>query len=204
LIGSIDPRAPMRVIKYSTFKDHGRIPRSNEKKTVLLSEVPDNAEVHIVFLINIRFPSILCLWLSRFCTKSGVVTNSMRETADVSQIAFISHRWLRPWPTKKECEENGHTWAGMAHPDDAQASKHKLVCDGLAKMAESKDGWDLEKVYLWVDFAGVEQDDSELLMAGVASLRGYIALCDTILVPAVARPEIPEGATATVDMVPGG
>ena len=41
LVGSIDPRAPMRVIKYNTFKDHGRIPRSDEEKTVLLHEVPD-------------------------------------------------------------------------------------------------------------------------------------------------------------------
>ena len=114
---------------------------------------------------------------------------------------FISHRWLRPWHTKEECEKNGHVWAGMAHPDDEQASKHKLICDGVMRLAEEK-GWDLEKVVLWVDFAGVEQDDKELLVAGVDSLRGYITLSDAILIPAVAR--IPEGAANTVDMVPGG
>ena len=114
---------------------------------------------------------------------------------------FISHRWLRPWYTREECEENGHVWAGMAHPDDAQASKHRLICAGVRKLAESK-GWDLRKVVLWVDFAGVEQDDSELLAAGVASLRGYITLSDTILIPAVET--IPEGTVNTVDVVPGG
>ena len=48
---------------------------------------------------------------------------------------------------------------------------------------------------------GVEQDDGELLGAGVASLRGYITLCDAILIPA---PGVPEGAAHTVDIVPGG
>ena len=60
----------------------------------------------------------------------------------VAQIVFISHRWLRPDinPSK-------------AHPDDAAGTKHKLICDGMEKLAEDK-GWDLERVYLWVDFAG--------------------------------------------------
>ena len=119
----------------------------------------------------------------------------------MAQVVFISHRWFRPWHTKEECEENGHVWAGMAHPDDAQASKHRLICDGVGRLAESK-GWDLQKVVVWVDFAGVQQDDFELLKAGVASLRGYITLSDAILIPAVDR--IPEGAANTVDMVPGG
>ena len=48
---------------------------------------------------------------------------------------------------------------------------------------------------------GVEQDDPELLRAGVASLRGYITLCDAVIIPA---PSVPEGAVRTVDMVPGG
>lgn len=49
--------------------------------------------------------------------------------------------------------------------------------------------------------AGVEQDNEALLKAGVASLRGYITLCDAVLIPA---PATPEGESRTVDMVPGG
>ena len=45
MVGSIDPRAPMRVIKYAAFKEHGCIPRSSDKKTVLLSELPADIEV---------------------------------------------------------------------------------------------------------------------------------------------------------------
>ena len=41
----------------------------------------------------------------------------------------------------------------MPHPDDAKGTKHKLICDGMEKLAEHK-GWDIDKVYLWVDFAG--------------------------------------------------
>ena len=45
MVGSIDPRAPMRIVGYTTFKEHRRIPRSDDKKTVRLSEVPKDAEV---------------------------------------------------------------------------------------------------------------------------------------------------------------
>lgn len=48
MVGSIDPHAPMRVIEYATFKEHGCISRSNDKKAVLLSEVPDDAKVRAV------------------------------------------------------------------------------------------------------------------------------------------------------------
>ena len=51
MLGSIHPLSPMRVIKYATFKEHGRIPRSNDRKTVLLSEVPSDAKVRwLLFL----------------------------------------------------------------------------------------------------------------------------------------------------------
>jgi hypothetical protein len=50
LVGSIDPRAPMLVIKYETFKGHGCIPRSSDKKTVLLSELPADIKVRRLFL----------------------------------------------------------------------------------------------------------------------------------------------------------
>jgi hypothetical protein len=117
------------------------------------------------------------------------------------KIVFISHRWLRPWQSKQECEEQGHEWAGMAHPDDEAASKHKLICAGIAKLAEKKQ-WDLNNVCLWLDFCCVEQDNLQLLQAGVASLRGYISVCDAVLIPS---PEVPaQDGNGTVDMIAGG
>jgi len=46
----------------------------------------------------------------------------------------------------------------------------------------------------------VEQDDKQKLGAGVASLRGYITVCDSILIPA---PQVPPEGAETIDLVPG-
>jgi hypothetical protein len=61
MVGSIDLRAPMRVIKYATFEEHGCIPRSNDEKTVLLSELPADNKVRRLFfpldlLLHTRWP----------------------------------------------------------------------------------------------------------------------------------------------------
>ena len=54
---SIDPRAPMLVIKYATFKEHGCIPRSSDEKTVPLSKLPADIKVRRLF-----FPIDLLLY----------------------------------------------------------------------------------------------------------------------------------------------
>jgi hypothetical protein len=115
-------------------------------------------------------------------------------------VVFISHRWLRPWHTREECVQQGHTWAGMPHPDNAAGDKHALICAGIKRLAQLKE-WNIHKVCLWLDFCGVEQDDADLLLAGVDSLRGYISLCDAVLIPSLHEPV--EGAW-TVDRIEGG
>ena len=61
MAGSIDPRAPMRVIKYLTFVEHGCIPRSNDKKTVLLTEVPADHKVGHIFFPSYFAKALPCL-----------------------------------------------------------------------------------------------------------------------------------------------
>jgi hypothetical protein len=127
---------------------------------------------------------------SNDCDQQGKLLH-MLQVNDVSEdmkLIFISHRWLRPDvdPTK-------------AHPDDAVGSKHKLICAGVRKLAAKK-GWDVTNLGLWVDFCGVEQDDGMLLKAGVASLRGYISVCDAVLIPS---PKLPESGENTVDKIAG-
>ncbi len=158
LLKSVHRDAPMRVISLGAFRRLGKLPRSDDRLTVHVSEIP---------------------WDSK--------------------LIFISHRWLRPWHTQKECEHHGHAWAGMAHPDDAACSKHRLICAGLDKLAAKKE-WDAEKVFLWLDFCGVEQDDGNLLKAGVASLRGYVSACDAVLIPSA---EVPAEGERTVDQIKG-
>jgi len=131
---------------------------------------------------------------------SDRITRDVRGAPGDVKVVFISHRWLRPWHTREECEANGHIWAGTAHPDDDAGSKHSLICAGVRKLALKK-GWDLGKVCLWLDYCGVEQDIPRLLLAGVASLRGYISVCDAVLIPS---PEVPAEETArTVDKIAG-
>jgi len=61
MVGSIDPGAPMLVIKYAAFKEHGCIPRSSDKKTVPLSKLPADIKVRRLFfpldlLLHMRWP----------------------------------------------------------------------------------------------------------------------------------------------------
>mmetsp|Transcript_9880 Transcript_9880/g.24345 ORF Transcript_9880/g.24345 Transcript_9880/m.24345 type:complete len:1001 (+) Transcript_9880:2-3004(+) len=166
LIGGVDDRTPMRLVPFLAFAKHagedgrGSIPRSSDGKTVLLSEVPEDAN-----------------------------------------IVFISHRWLRPWRSQRECEAAGHPWAGHAHPDDAAGTKHGLICDGLVGLAKRK-LWhpSMASVFLWIDFAGVEQDSLDLLPAACASLGGYIAMCDAILIPSPAPPDA--GGARSFESIP--
>ncbi len=129
-------------------------------------------------------------WSSRDSGKEGKLLDmlNVNDVPGDMKLIFISHRWLRP-----------DVDPAKAHPDDAQGSKHKLICAGVRKLAAKKE-WDVKKVGLWLDFCGVEQDDDVLLKAGVASLRGYISICDAVLIPS---PEVPQAGANTVDKIPG-
>jgi hypothetical protein len=160
LYNDISADAPMRVVSFKTFKQHGKLPRSSDKVTQAMTLIPGEAIV-----------------------------------------IFISHRWLRPWKTQHECEGEGHVWAGMSHPDDHAGSKHLLICAAVQKLAKEKK-WLLNQVFLWLDFCCVEQDDARLLLEGVKSLRGYISVCDAMLIPS---PEVPaEDDERTVDRLGRG
>ncbi len=154
----ISQDAPMRVVRFTDFQKHGKLPRSNERMTVDVSDLYGD-----------------------------------------SKLIFISHRWIRPWKTREECEGNAHAWAGMPHPDYASGTKHALICAATKKLAEKKN-WDVTNVYLWLDFFSVDQDDARLLQAAAASLRAYVSVCDAVIIPA---PGIPTERDRTVDRISG-
>jgi hypothetical protein len=111
------------------------------------------------------------------------------------RIVFISHNWMRG--DEEQCKRNGHRWDGTAHPDDEKGTKHRLMCAGVERLAGEK-GWDLGKVYIWLDYCCIEQDDNKRKWAGVESLRGYVTVCDAVLVP---YPEPPaKGATTVAEL----
>lgn len=116
-----------------------------------------------------------------------------------AKIVYISHRWARPWQTMFECMKYGHKWAGMAHPDNEEKSKYVLMCKALKALA-SKNKWDISKVYVWLDFACIDQDDRALWAKGVASLRGYIVVCDALM---ILSPKVPAEGARYINLVPG-
>eukprot|EP00993_Chasmostoma_nieuportense_P000789 NODE_1724_length_1401_cov_33.896389_g1637_i0.p1 GENE.NODE_1724_length_1401_cov_33.896389_g1637_i0~~NODE_1724_length_1401_cov_33.896389_g1637_i0.p1 ORF type:complete len:407 (-),score=84.03 NODE_1724_length_1401_cov_33.896389_g1637_i0:124-1344(-) len=87
-------------------------------------------------------------------------------------IVFISHRWLRPSMNPKQ-----------AHPDDTNNSKYQLILSAIAtiKTALPSDC----AVYLWIDFACIDQDDGKKKLQGIMSLPGYIERCHVTLTPLV-------------------
>ena len=129
------------------------------------------------------------------------VTVGAHELPPNARAVFVSHRWFRPWHMEKECLDNGHEWAGHAHPDDAQGTKLALIRDGCRELAKAM-GWDESQVYCWIDFCCVEQDDVPRKIAGIDSLLGYAAACDAVLIPCAEVP--PSEGKTTVDVIPGG
>jgi len=87
-----------------------------------------------------------------------------------SLLAFISHRWLNPSNDPK-----------TMHPDVETNDKYKVIVEGLSRLLAGLD--DVDEVFLWVDFCCIEQDDLEVLGAGIRSLPAYIEQCDVLFTP---------------------
>ena len=88
-----------------------------------------------------------------------------------AKVLFVSHRWLRPSADPAE-----------AHPDDAEGTKHRLLCRACREVA-ARSGWKEPDVHVWMDYFSIHQDDVAAKLAGIASLRGYAAACDAMVVP---------------------
>ena len=122
------------------------------------------------------------------------VTQDIEDVPDDAILCMVTHKWVRPWHDKADCEKHSHQWAGRPHPDNDSGAKHMLVCKAAERLCREK-GWDMRKLYLWVDYCCIEQDNIRLRTKGVKSMLGYIAACDCLLIPSMELP--PEGATST-------
>ena len=87
------------------------------------------------------------------------------------KIIFVSYRWLQPERTPPL-------------PDDEQNTVFKSIVKGVEEiMADT--GWEEREVALWVDYACVNQDDSQLQLRACESILGYVARCETMLIVAL-------------------
>mmetsp|Transcript_10103 Transcript_10103/g.29394 ORF Transcript_10103/g.29394 Transcript_10103/m.29394 type:complete len:529 (+) Transcript_10103:156-1742(+) len=120
------------------------------------------------------------------------------ESDQDMRVIFVSHRWMRPWPTQEECEQHGAKWAGRPHPDDERGSKYQLTIRGIETLA-AKNGWSTSSLAVWMDYACIDQTDLALRAAGVRSLIGYLFRCAIVLVPTSTMPDF-----HTVHRMPAG
>lgn len=79
-----------------------------------------------------------------------------------AKVLFFSQRWLRP---------------EAKHPDDEANTKYRSLVTAVEAWAAAE-GVPTTDVYVWFDFASIDQDDFTELMRGVNALGLYIACCD--------------------------
>jgi hypothetical protein len=108
------------------------------------------------------------------------------EAEDDCKIVFISHRWHKTKRGESESvNSDGHgrnLWDETSRFDHGVGAKYKAICSGVKKLAHVK-GWNTRKVYLWIDCSCVRLSDSESVKASLASFRGYISVCDAVMIP---------------------
>ena len=76
-----------------------------------------------------------------------------------------------------------HRWWGGKHPDDEKRNlKYGILCRGIEALIK-RDNLDPESVGIWIDYACIEQDNTEELQKGVDSLIGYAAQSNYFLIP---------------------
>mmetsp|Transcript_22053 Transcript_22053/g.63074 ORF Transcript_22053/g.63074 Transcript_22053/m.63074 type:complete len:625 (+) Transcript_22053:141-2015(+) len=126
--------------------------------------------------------------LPRSDAKIAKPFDAMASMTMNNHVFFMSHRWLRPWHSKEECERNGHVWAGEPHPDDEHRTKFNLTIYGIERVAAERK-WPTSKIAVWMDYMCIDQDDMELRTAGVRSLVGYLCRCDVMMIPISTKPE---------------
>ncbi|KAM7185187.1 hypothetical protein V8F33_012530 [Rhypophila sp. PSN 637] len=89
------------------------------------------------------------------------------EGADDGEfVVFFSYRWI-------------NTDGSLDSPDDKDRTQYKRMVDAIEAYLERQKGFvSREKLFIWMDFACVDQDNPA---AGVASLPLVIAQCDAVI-----------------------
>eukprot|EP00051_Salpingoeca_urceolata_P035178 m.28616 g.28616 ORF g.28616 m.28616 type:complete len:454 (-) comp8882_c0_seq1:92-1453(-) len=84
---------------------------------------------------------------------------------NTAQVVFVSHRWLQ-----------------NTHPDDSDGTKFKQVVSAVkAWHAGGHSESPLDQVFVWLDFACIDQDDAERRVRGMNSLP-FCLLCSDAFV----------------------
>ncbi|CAM9232899.1 unnamed protein product [Chrysoparadoxa australica] len=96
----------------------------------------------------------------------AVTYSSLKATRKDCFVVYISHRWLQPKSL-------------VPHPDNKQGDKFTLICAGIEKLLQALPP--TASVYIWFDYACIDQDDLKRRKRGIRSLPSYIERCDAML-----------------------
>ncbi len=157
IIQDMKPKPPVKVSPTSWITE--RFPELLEEKSPML----------VMPLIAFKKQNRLCrninVWRAEALEKGWLVP---REENHI--VIFVSSRW---W---------GDGTPDFEEPHASAQQKHVQIFKAASRLAKRLD-IDRTRVYLWIDWSCIAQDDAEARAAGLASLVPYVATSDLFLIP---------------------
>ena len=132
---------------------------------------PRAAGGNLAPMVVVPFPAFVDAGkIPRRSVKEGEPTHvAIDEVGEGGKVLFISQRWLTPKPA-----------VGRPSPDDAELTKYTAVVKA-AKAWAAREGVAEEKLYIWIDYSSVDQDDLSELTKGVNSLGLFVCSADAFI-----------------------
>ena len=143
--------------------------RANDKVAGAHTFAP-RAEGNLTRMVVVPFPAFLAAGkIPRRSVKDEAHCHvSVDDVGPDGKVLFFSQRWLTP------CGD-------PASPDDADGTKYKSVVSAAKAWAALNGGVPDEQIFVWIDYACVDQDDVPELTRGVNSLGLYVCSTDAFI-----------------------
>jgi len=143
--------------------------RANDKVAGAHSFAP-RAAGNLTRMVVVPFPAFLAAGKipRRSVNDEAHAHVSVDEVGPDGKVLFFSQRWLTP------CGD-------PASPDDADGTKYKSVVSSAKAWAALNGDVPEEQMFVWIDYACVDQDDVPELTRGVNSLGLYVCSTDAFI-----------------------
>lgn len=165
----VEEAAPMILIPYSKFREHGSIPRSSDRASLDMMSYDQ-------LLISGKRPFSLVVFVSHRWLNPSLDASKMhpdKATGDKFKTIVKGMDSLL----------KGLCMAAEGVGKAKEIKKKKNIEQEEEEEGNQAAGKVVDEVYLWIDFCCIEQDDYPQLCAGVRSLAAYIERCDLVFTP---------------------
>lgn len=144
----------MQVLRLSTLRQHGTIPRSD----VAMEQ------------------ELLELWPS----PAGAPVAASGSYVPANVCVFISHHW---WQRCAPDEVTGYDASTPDYTHGpSQNLKYRTLCSGLDALVE-RERLDPARVAVWMDWFSISQEDPTRKAQCIRSMLHYVKQCDYVLIP---------------------